>query len=62
MNVQSITHLMVLLKRDCLVIQESVVDFQEIEEALMLVKQRKEQANQDLDFLNKVDNIKGQGQ
>ena len=38
-----------------------MVDFQEIEEALMLVKQRKERANQELDFLHKVDNIKSEG-
>ncbi|XP_071959078.1 protein fantom-like [Antedon mediterranea] len=34
---------------------ESVVDFAEIEEALVLVKRRKEQGSQDLDFLERVD-------
>jgi protein fantom len=31
------------------------VDFTEIEEALVLVKQRKEKGEQELDFLEKVD-------
>lgn len=44
-----------------LIWQESVVDFQEIEEALMIVKQRKEKANQELEFLEKVDNMKTEG-
>ncbi|XP_048576646.1 protein fantom-like isoform X2 [Nematostella vectensis] len=35
--------------------KESAVDFQEIEEALVLIKQRKEKGSQDLDFLEKVD-------
>lgn len=35
--------------------KESAVDFQEIEEALVLIKHRKEKGSQDLDFLEKVD-------
>ncbi|CAD5117963.1 DgyrCDS6705 [Dimorphilus gyrociliatus] len=35
--------------------KESAVDMQEIEEALILVKRRKEKENQELDFLHKVD-------
>ena len=35
--------------------KESAIDFQEIEEALMIVKQRKERENQELEFLEKVD-------
>ena len=42
--------------------QESAVDFQEIEEALMIVKQRKAKDDQELDFLLKVDNEKVRGQ
>ncbi|CAH1779675.1 unnamed protein product [Owenia fusiformis] len=38
--------------------RESAVDFQEIEEALVIVKQRKEKGTQDLDFLEKVDGVK----
>lgn len=38
--------------------KESAVDFQEIEEALVLIKHRKEQGSQDLDFLEKVDDEK----
>ena len=41
--------------------QESAVDFQEIEEALVIVKQRKEAQNQELDFLQKVDDEKHKG-
>ena len=41
--------------------KESAVDFQEIEEALMIVKQRKEQQNQELDFLQRVDDEQGKG-
>ena len=42
--------------------QESAVDFQEIEEALMIIKQRKAKDNQDgLDFLEKVDGEKVKG-
>ena len=36
-------------------LQESAVDFQEIEEALMIVKQKREKENQELDFLHKVE-------
>lgn len=35
--------------------KESAVDMQEIEEALILVKKRKEKENQELDFLQKVE-------
>ncbi|XP_033116274.1 protein fantom-like isoform X2 [Anneissia japonica] len=35
--------------------KESAIDFAEIEEALILVKRRKEQGSQDLDFLERVD-------
>ncbi|KAJ7360419.1 Protein fantom [Desmophyllum pertusum] len=38
--------------------KESAVDFQEIEEALVLIKHRKEKGSQDLDFLEKVDDEK----
>ncbi len=38
--------------------QESAVDFQEIEEALMIVKQRKEKDSQNLDFLQDVEDEK----
>ncbi|KAK2187638.1 hypothetical protein NP493_159g03000 [Ridgeia piscesae] len=35
--------------------KESAIDFEEIEEALMIVKQRKEKDSHELDFLHKVD-------
>ncbi|XP_038049511.1 protein fantom-like isoform X2 [Patiria miniata] len=35
--------------------RESAVDFQELEEALIIVKKRKEKGSQDLEFLEKVD-------
>ena len=38
------------------------MDFQEIEEALMIVKQRKERQNQELDFLYKVDEEQHKGE
>ena len=41
--------------------KESAVDFQEIEEALMIVKQRKEKGVQELDFLEKVEDEKQRG-
>ena len=41
--------------------QESAVDFQEIEEALLIVKQRKEKESQELDFLHKVDDERHKG-
>ena len=41
--------------------KESAVDFGEIEEALMIVKSRKEQQSQELDFLQRVDEEKERG-
>ena len=41
--------------------QESAIDFQEIEEALTIVKQRKEKESHQLDFLHKVDDERGRG-
>ena len=41
--------------------QESAVDFTEIEEALVLVKQRKEREEDNLDFLTKVSDEKNKG-
>ena len=38
------------------------MDFSEIEEALMIVKSRKEQQSQELDFLQKVDEEKEKGE
>lgn len=38
--------------------KESAVDFQEIEEALVLIKHRKEQGSQDLEFLERVEDEK----
>ncbi|XP_033626403.1 protein fantom-like isoform X2 [Asterias rubens] len=35
--------------------KESAIDFQELEEALIIVKKRKEKVSQDLEFLEKVD-------
>ena len=43
------------------IFKESAVDFQEIEEALMIVKQRKTQGEQELEFLQKVDDEKHKG-
>ena len=44
-----------------IVFQESAVDFTEIEEALVLVKQRKEREEDNLDFLHKVSDEKNKG-
>ena len=41
--------------------QDSAVNFQEIEEALVIVKQRREKTNPELDFLQKVDEEHGKG-
>ena len=46
---------------DTVPLQESAIDFQEIEEALMIVKQRKETESHDLDFLHKVDDERSKG-
>ena len=50
-----------MTKCDILNRQESAVDFGEIEEALMLVKSKKEQENTELDFLTRVDEENGRG-
>jgi hypothetical protein len=46
-----------LFRHTCVVIllQESAIDFTEIEEALVLVKQKKQKSIPDPDFLQKVD-------
>ena len=41
--------------------KESAIDFQEIEEALTIVKQRKEKESHQLDFLHKVDDERSKG-
>ena len=37
------------------------MDFQEVEEALLIVKQRREKKSQELDFLHKVDDEQHKG-
>lgn len=42
--------------------QESAIDFSEIEEALVLVKQKKQQSVPDPDFLQRVDREMSKGE
>lgn len=41
--------------------QESAVDMRELEEALVIVKKKKEKGDQELDFLHKVEEEKHMG-
>jgi len=43
-------------------VQDSAVNMEELEEALVIVKQRREENNPELDFLHKVDMEKNKGQ
>jgi len=42
-------------------VQDSAVNMEELEEALVIVKQRREENNPELDFLHKVDAEKNKG-
>ena len=42
-------------------IQDSAVNMEELEEALVIVKQRREENNPELDFLHKVDEEQNKG-
>jgi len=42
-------------------VQDSAVNMEELEEALVIVKQRREENNPELDFLHKVDDKKNKG-
>lgn len=42
-------------------VQDSAVNMQELEEALVIVKQRREETNPELEFLHKVDDEKNKG-
>jgi len=59
---------MPLAERDLLVpaksliyVQDSAINLEEFEEALAIVKQRREENNPDLDFLHKVDEEQNKG-